>query len=408
MERPKETAVAPQRETLLTRPVILLALIAFATLFGFQLLLSVVPLYTDGAGGGSLGAGLATAAFMLSTVVAQVQMPQVLDRFGYRAVLAVGLLFLGLPAFFYAAAQTLASILAVTLLRGVGFGIATVVFAALMVELAPPGRRGEALGLLGVAIALPAIFCTALGLWLVERFGYGTAFLLGAVAPLLGIAAIFGIRTVPTPGRERVERPAGFFAGLRRGPLLRVFLVFAATTTAGGIIVTFLPLAVTQGSGLFSAAGALLVVGITSATTRWWAGRFGDRRDARLLLSPGLIAAAFGMSVLPSGGTFLVGGAALFGIGFGLLQNVTLVLIMERVSESEYGLGSTLWNVAFDAGTGLGAFVFGFVIAAFGYSWAFYLCAVLVSSALVLVLLDRPAPVAASSSTKDGRYNKPN
>jgi predicted MFS family arabinose efflux permease len=407
VERPKETAVAPQRETLLTRPVILLALIAFATLFGFQLLLSVVPLYTDGAGGGSLGAGLATAAFMLSTVVAQVQMPQVLDRFGYRAVLAVGLLFLGLPAFFYAAAQTLASILAVTLLRGVGFGIATVVFAALMVELAPPGRRGEALGLLGVAIALPAIFCTALGLWLVERFGYGTAFLLGAVAPLLGIAAIFGIRTVPTPGRERVERTAGFFAGLRRGPLLRVFLVFAATTTAGGIIVTFLPLAVTQGSGLFSAAGALLVVGITSATSRWWAGRFGDRRDARLLLSPGLLAAAFGMSVLPSGGTLLVGGAALFGIGFGLLQNVTLVLIMERVSESEYGLGSTLWNVAFDAGTGLGAFVFGFVIAAFGYSWAFYLCAVLVSSALVLVLLDRPAPVAASSSTKDGRYNEP-
>lgn len=387
--------------------MILLVLIAFATLFGFQLLLSVVPLYTDGAGGGSLGAGLATAAFMLSTVVAQVQMPQVLDRFGYRAVLAVGLLFLGLPAFFYAAAQTLASILAVTLLRGVGFGIATVVFAALMVELAPPGRRGEALGLLGVAIALPAIFCTALGLWLVERFGYGTAFLLGAVAPLLGIAAIFGIRTVPTPGRERVERTAGFFAGLRRGPLLRVFLVFAATTTAGGIIVTFLPLAVTQGSGLFSAAGALLVVGITSATSRWWAGRFGDRRDARLLLSPGLLAAAFGMSVLPSGGTFLVGGAALFGIGFGLLQNVTLVLIMERVSESEYGLGSTLWNVAFDAGTGLGAFVFGFVIAAFGYSWAFYLCAVLVSSALVLVLLDRPAPVAASSSTKDGRYNEP-
>jgi len=98
----------------------------------------------------------------------------------------------------------------------------------------------------------------------------------------------------------------------------------------------------------------------------------------------------------------LVSGAALFGIGFGLLQNVTLVLMMRRVSESEYGLGSTLWNVAFDAGTGLGAFLFGFVIAAFGYSWAFYLCAVLVASALVLVRLDRPAPVT-SHSTRTGR-----
>ena len=377
MRGPKETAVAPEQETLLTRPVILLALIAFATLFGFQLLLSVIPLYADGAGGGSSGAGLTTAGFMLSTVFAQVQMPRVLDRFGYRVVLAVGLLFLGLPAFFYAAAQMMAAILAVTLLRGVGFGIATVLFAALMVELTPPGRRGEALGLLGVAIALPAI------------------------APLLGIAAILGIRVVPTPGREGAERTAGFFAGLRRGPLLRVFLVFAATTTAAGVIVTFLPLAVTPGTGLFSAAGALLVVGVASAAGRWWAGRFGDRRDPRILLPPGLLAAALGMVALPWGGTFLVSGAALFGVGFGLLQNTTLVLMMGRVSESEYGLGSTLWNVAFDAGTGLGAFLFGFVIAAVGFSWAFLLCAGLVASALILVRLDHPAPVAPHS-TKGG------
>jgi len=402
VERPKETTVAPERETLLTRPVILLALIVFATLFGFQLLLSVVPLYADDARGGSSGAGLATAAFMLSTVFVQAQMPRVLNRFGYRVVLAVGLLFLGLPAFFYAAAQTLVAILAITLLRGVGFGIATVVFAALMVELAPPGRRGEALGLLGVAIALPAIFCTALGLWLADRFGYGTVFLLGAIAPLLGILAVIGLRTGPTPGREGAERTAGFFAGLGRGPLLRVFLLFTATTTAAGVIVTFLPMAVPSGSGVFSAAGALLVVGLASAASRWWAGRFGDRRDPRHLLPPGILAAALGMVALPSGDALLVGGAALFGIGFGLLQNATLVLMMGRVSESEYGLGSTLWNVAFDAGTGLGAFLFGFVIAALGYFWAFYLCAGLVASALVLVRLDRPTPVA-SRSAQDGR-----
>ncbi|MCA1728672.1 MAG: MFS transporter [Actinobacteria bacterium] len=143
MERPKETAVASDQETLLTRPMILLAFIAFTTVFGFQLLLSVVPLYADEAGGGSSGAGFATAAFMFSTVFAQIQMPRVLYRFGYRVVLAVGLLFLGLPAFFYAATQALVSILAVTLLRGVGFGIATVVFVALMVELAHPGVGGK-------------------------------------------------------------------------------------------------------------------------------------------------------------------------------------------------------------------------------------------------------------------------
>jgi predicted MFS family arabinose efflux permease len=370
---------------LLTRPVILLILIAFASLFGFQLLLSVVPLYADEAGGGSSGAGLATAAFMLSTVLTQIQMPRILDRYGYRRTLAVGLLFLGVPALFYAYAKMLVPILAVTLLRGVGFGIVTVVFAALVVELAPPGRRGEALGLLGVAITLPNIFCNALGLWLVGQFGYGVVFLLGGVAPLLGLGMVAGIRSAATSGKE--EEGAGFFAGLGRTPLLRIFLLFAATTMAGGVVLTFLPLAV-PGSGAFSAASALLVVGITSTASRWWAGRFGDRRDPRLLLAPGLLACATGMVCLPLGGVVLLVGAVLFGTGFGLLQNATLILMMGRVSKSEYGLGSTLWNAAFDTGTGIGAFSFGFVISAVGFSWSFFICSALVASALLLVILD--------------------
>jgi predicted MFS family arabinose efflux permease len=385
---PEQTTGAPEREALLTRPVVLLTLVAFAALFGFQLLLSVVPLYADEAGGGSSGAGLATAAFMLSTVMTQIQMPRILGRFGYRRALASGLLFLGVPALFYAYAGTLVQILAVTLLRGVGFGVVTVVFAALIVELAPPGRRGEALGLLGVAITLPTVFCNALGLWLVGRFGFEIVFLLGGVAPLLGLAMIPGIRPASATGGDE-EGGAGFFRGLGRPHLRRIFILFATTTMAAGVIVTFLPLAV-PGTGIFSAAGALLVVGITSTVSRWWGGRFGDRRDSRLLLAPGLIACAIGMSGLPFGGALMLAGAVLFGTGFGLLQNSTLILTMKRVSKSEFGLGSTLWNAAFDAGTGVGAFSFGFVISVVGFYWSFAICSVLLASALVLVVLDRP------------------
>ncbi|MDQ3658477.1 MAG: MFS transporter, partial [Actinomycetota bacterium] len=104
-------------ESLITRPLVMLILAAFAALFGFQLLLSVVPLYANAVGGGSSGAGLATGAFMLSTVLTQIQMPRLLRRFGYGAALAVGLLLLGLPAFLYTLAQGMSSIVAVTLVR---------------------------------------------------------------------------------------------------------------------------------------------------------------------------------------------------------------------------------------------------------------------------------------------------
>lgn len=387
VSNPTETNGVPEQEALLTRPVILLTLATFTALSGFQLLLSVVPLYAEEAGGGSSGAGLATAAFMLSTVLAQIQMPRVLGRYGYPRALAGGLLFLAVPAFFYAYAQSVAPILVVTLVRGVGFGIITVVFAALIVELAPPDRRGEALGLFGIAITLPNIFCNPLGLWAVDRFGYEVVFVLGGAAPLLGLVAILGIRSA-APSRERGEPGAGFFAGLGRAPLRRIFLLFVTATMAGGVVVTFLPLAV-PGSGVFSAASALFLVGVTSTASRWWAGRFGDRRDPRLLLAPGLLACALGIAGLPLGGVVLVAGAVLFGCGFGLLQNATLILMMERVSKAEYGLGSTLWNAAFDTGTGLGAFTFGFVISAVGFSLSFSICSGLLVSALIFVLLDR-------------------
>jgi MFS family permease len=358
-----------------------MVLVLFASAFamvGFYLLLSVVPLYTEAAGGGSSGAGLATAVFMLSTVLAQVGMPRVLARFGYRAVLAAGLLLLGLPAFLYLSFDEVPAILAVTLVRGAGFGAAIVALAALVTELAPPGRRGEAFGLYGVALTLPTVFCGALGLWIVERSGFALVFLIGALSPLLAFAAALGISS------NRHEEGVGFLSLFGRPALLRVFVLFTSCTAASGVIVTFLPLSA-PGPGLFSAATALLLLGLSTTFFRWWAGRFGDRRDPRALLVPGLLCAALGMVALSLEGFALLGGALLFGAGFGMLQNTTLLLTMERVPKSEYGLGSTLWNVAFDAGTGAGAFVFGFVVGAAGFAWAYVICAVLLVVTLCLV-----------------------
>lgn len=372
--------------SLFTPAIIFVAGSAFASVFGFYMLLSVVPLYASEVGGGNVGAGSTTAAFMFTTVATQTQMPGILRRFGYRMSLAVGAALLGAPAFLYVFAEAMPSILAVTLVRGIGFGIVTVVFAALLAELAPPERRGEALGLLGIALTVPTIFCNALGLWLVANYGFGIVFVLGAAAPLLGVASALAIRSAPTPSRER---GAGFLAGLSRGPILRVMILFCSMTIAAGAVLTFLPLA-KPGAGLFSAAGALLFFGVSVTIFRWWAGRYSDRTGKPgFLLLPGLLSAALGVAALSADGVLLLVGALVFGAGFGMLQNSTLLLTMERVSEKEYGLGSTMWNVAFDLGTGLGAFMFGFIISVTGFAGAFYICAALLIATLIIIPLDR-------------------
>ena len=82
----------------------------------------------------------------------------------------------------------------------------------------------------------------------------------------------------------------------------------------------------------------------------------------------------------------MVVGAALFGSGFGAAQNLTLAMMYDRVAKSRYGQVSALWNLAYDGGWGLGAIIFGAVVAGTGYSLAFGLTAAVVATAIIPAL----------------------
>ncbi len=158
------------------------------------------------AGAGSSRAGLVTTALMLSTGFAQVRMPRVLDRFGYRLLLAVGLLFLGLPAFLYVIVQAMALILAVTLLREVGFGIATVVFARPDSRTCPTGASWRSTQAARHRHHATGYLLKALGLWLVERFSHEVVFLFGAIAPSWGSARSWASVAPCYPGEKEQKQ----------------------------------------------------------------------------------------------------------------------------------------------------------------------------------------------------------
>jgi MFS family permease len=173
-------------------------------------------------------------------------------------------------------------------------------------------------------------------------------------------------------------------AGLRTRGLLLPSLAFSATAMASGVIVTFIPLAVPAGSGNLAAL-ALLTQAVTATLTRWWAGRHGDRHGPAGLLVPGVLAAAAGVValVLIPSPVAVVGGMAVFGAGFGVSQNASLALMFDRVTTSGYGAVSGVWNLAYDAGMGLGAAGFGVLATHTGYPGGFALTAGLMLVALV-------------------------
>ena len=367
---------------------------SFGALTSFYLLLSVTPMYAMSAGAGSAGAGLVTGSLMLTTVLAEFASPRLLGRFGYRAVFAVGALLLGGPAPALLLPHSMATIIAVSIARGIGFGLATVVLGALVAASVPAERRGEGIGLAGVVACVPAIVALPSGVWLAQNTGYAVVIAITAISALAPLAA------TPWPANPAGQQagrghagteaaPAGLLSSLRSGDMLRPGLVFAATTIAAGVVASFLPLAAGVSAGV--ATLGLFAQAVTATASRWWAGRRGDRHGHAGLLIPGLLTAAAGMASLiwVSAPVVVIAGMCLFGIGFGIAQNTTFALMLDRAPASGYGTASALWNLAYDAGYGTGPIVFGVFVAHTGYPAAFALTGLLILAALVPAVRDR-------------------
>ena len=375
----------PAVPRLVSRALFMYFISAFGSMTSFYLLLSVVPLFATAAGVGRVGAGLTTGALMLTTVAAELVTPALLARLGYRAVLSAGLVLLGAPALALTASAGLATILAVCLVRGIGLAILVVAGGALVAMLVPAERRSEGLGLLGVVVGVPAMLALPLGVWLAERVGFGAVFVAGAVASLACLAVMPAL-----PGREaRAAQPIGVLEGLRTPAQTRPALIFLLSAMGTGIVVTFLPLAMRSSARL--AALALLANTVATTAARWCAGRYGSRQGQARLLVGGVVTAAIGMLALGFiGSPMAVGaGAVLLGVGFGVAQNSSLALMFERASVSGYDMVSAVWNLAYDAGLGIGAAGFGGLVVAVGYSGGFAIAAGIMLLALAPVGLHR-------------------
>jgi predicted MFS family arabinose efflux permease len=389
---PQATApvpTTPARPSLITRPLLLRFVSVVGSSVSFYLPLSVVPLYARSSGSDA-GAGFATGTLLLATVAAELVTPRLVSRLGYRLSLTAGLILLGAPALALLASSSLAVLLAVSAVRGAGFAITTVAGGALTASLIPAERRGEGLGLVGIVGGIPSLVSLPMGVWVAVHWGFGPVFIATAAAALLVLVTMPGLPGQRAQAGTPPDRAHGVLAGLRNPALIRPAILFSASTMAAGVLVTFLPLAVTaKSAGL--ATIALFVQPAASTLARWAAGRIGDRRGQAGLLCPGVVLSAAGIAALAAAHTpaLVLAGAACFGIGFGILQNSTLALMYARSHSDAYNTVSAIWNAAYDAGMGGGAIGIGLLVAHTGYSAAFLLTAALVVPALVPALRER-------------------
>jgi predicted MFS family arabinose efflux permease len=334
---------------------------------------------------------------MACTVLAQLSMRRVLAGLGWRRTLVLGSGLLGLPALGHLATDGLWAVTALAALRGLGFGVVTVCGATAVAAFVEPGRRGRAIGALGLASAAPQFVLVPVAPWLAERAGFGLVFVL-AVLPALAIPLAWPIaRAIADSDRAPADgRGHGTAAALWRalsGPIAALVVI----TASGGAILTFTPHILASPAlgfwGLLAFTGA-------AAASRWVAGGIADRFGATAAIAPLLFTGALGLAAIglradsvhdTAGRVLVLAGLLLTGIAYGGLQNLTLAQAFNAAGEAARSSVSIAWNLSFDAGTGLGAFAVGAIATAASYSVAFGVLALAVGFTGVCWALPRPA-----------------
>jgi len=363
-----------------------------------NLALPVLPIAVERMTGRTGATGIVTAGVALFTVVFELVAARLVGRLRPSLLLigAVGLEMVAMAGF--ATVQSLPAMLLFGCLVGAGFGTVATVSAALIGALAPPGRQGEAIGYYGLAASAPAIIGPPGALLLLSTHGLPAVFWSGTAACTLAAIAAAWVRPA---GETPAGRPA---AAPPRPPwsrrLVLVWTSFVCVTFTYGAVLSFSPFVLpTFGPG--SAAVFLFVFSVTRAVARVGSGRaFDGLADHRLVL-PGLAAGAAGLTLLALRSPALtVLAALLYGTAFGTVQTGTFVGMLRSTAGAEPSLVGGLWNVAVDAGIGLGALTLAPVAAVVGFPRMFWMLPVLlaVSFAIRLAALRAGGAVARPSA----------
>jgi len=367
-----------------------------------SILLSAGPAIIVAAGGSTTLAGAVTATFMAATVVAQLATVKLLRYLGYSVVLMVGVALLGIPSLIGLLDIDPVWWHLIAVLRGIGFGVMTVVTTALPPLLASPAILSRVTGTQGLVAGSALALGLTGGIALHELFGATTVLIVSTIVPLVGLAGYPSLRRHRNTSDESTHRFMPQRSGRR--PLLVACLAQAGAGAAYGAVTTLVPI-----HSALPAYLLLCVLSFSMTTTRYATGLLAQRsgsagRHLRVALMMGALGLVLLAAPLQAAALASVIGALLFGAAFGIVQTDTVLLCYAACGPQDGTAASVWWNLSVDAASGVGAVAFAALAAARGFPSAFVAAALTVAACVLLPLTAIRKSVAAQG---DGGHPGP-
>jgi MFS family permease len=391
---PSSPATDPSR--LFTPAFIALAIADLAYFTAAGILIQVTPLFVVGPlGANALGNGVAIGAFSVTALILRPWAGRASDRRGRRPLLVAGALLAAMAVAAHALTTTLAVLIVLRLVLGVAEALFFVAGFALLADLAPPHRSGEALSYNSLALYLGIAFGPGLGELLLGIGGFNLAWF-GAAALAL-VAGLLALRLPEGRASEgAAEAPAPL---IHRGVVLPSLGLFAGVAAMAGFL-AFVPIYGRDDLRMAVSGPVLLVFGLTVVGCRIAFAKLPDRVPPFRLASAALAAIAIGLAVAGTVTTVagLLAGAVIMGVGVAFVTPAFFAAMMARVTPSERGTAFGTVSIFLDLAFGGGPVLLGLVADAAGIPWAFLVAALVpAGGAIGTFLASIPRPAVAET-----------
>lgn len=348
-----------------TRDLVLIILVNLCVFTNHIMSLSTFPFYIQSLGGSEAIAGICAAAFAFVAVIIRPFVGWWLDNGVRKVALVVGLLLLGAAPLGYVFVPVLSMSIAFRMLHGIGLSFSNSTTATVASDVICRPRFAEGMGYFGMATALASAIAPALGLSLMEGFGFGTLYAVAAGIAGLGLVLFAFVRTrkVNVPKKKLDLRTIINRDSL---PATATMLVFMLTF---GALENFVAIFAAENS-LPSGSIYFIVMSVMLLVVRVTLGKLVDQRGEAIFVytcNAAMLVAFLLLALVPNTATYILS-AALAGYAFGGLEPSLQSMAVHTSTDETRGSANSTFLCGYDIGYGLGGGLAGSLITAMGYS----------------------------------------
>lgn len=263
------------------RVLLLMALVQFTNIWDFMIVMPLGPDFARALGVSTGHIGWIAGSYSISAAITGVLSARFLDRFDRRSVLLFNLTGLMLATLSMSLARNLPELIMVRMITGVFGGPSVASSLAVIADVFPEHRRGEAVGKVFGSFSIAAVLGVPIGLQFSQWFGWWSPFVaVSAVAAL----AIVTIRLLLPPMKKHLHHHGAahppLFKSLRRNTaLLPACLLVASGYFATFLIIPNISAQVQENMGYPRAWLGLLYFtgGVVAFFSMRFTGRYADR-----------------------------------------------------------------------------------------------------------------------------------